>query len=69
MSEKAPENTAFIGPVDPTGNSWFPEDYMALGIPIDMALNMSNDLNESFAIKRPEVAYPSTRTDIKQIKW
>jgi hypothetical protein len=68
MSEKAPENTAFIGPVDPTGNSWFPEDYMALGIPIDMAMNMSSDLNDSFAIKKPEVAYPPIRTDIKQVK-
>jgi hypothetical protein len=68
MSEKAPENTAFMGPVDPTGNSWFPEEYMALGIPIDMAVNMCNDLNDSFATKRPEVAYPNTRTEIKPTK-
>jgi hypothetical protein len=68
MSGKAPENTAFIGPVDPTGNTWFPEDYMALGIPIDMAVNMCRDFDDSFAIKRPEVAYPSTRTDIKPNK-
>jgi Uncharacterised ArCR, COG2043 len=64
MSEKAPKNTAYIGPVDPTGNSWFPTNYMALGIPIDMARDMCNDLADSFAVKRPQVAYPDIRNNI-----
>ena len=59
MAQKTPENAAFIGPVDPTGNSWFPTDYMALGIPLNIAKDMCIDLDDSFAVKRPEVAYPS----------
>jgi hypothetical protein len=65
MAQKTPKNNAFIGPVDPTGNSWFPVDYMALGIPMNMAQNMCHDLEESFAFKRPEVAYPQKRNDIR----
>jgi hypothetical protein len=58
MAEKAPEETAFVGPVDPTGNIWFPPEYMAIGIPIEIAARMHEDLNNSFAAKRPEVAFP-----------
>jgi hypothetical protein len=65
MAENAPKNTAFMGPVDPTGNNWFPKDYMALGIPLDIALNMCHDLNNSFAVKRPEVAFPRERCELK----
>lgn len=65
LAEKVPNNTAFIGPIDPTGNSWFPEDYMALAIPFNLARDMCNDLKESFAFKRPEVAYPEKRSDIR----
>ena len=36
LAENTPKETAFIGPADPTGNIWFPEDYMSLGIPIDI---------------------------------
>jgi len=64
MAQKTPKNTAFIGPIDPTGNSWFPTDYMALGIPLNMARDMCQDLEESFAVKRPEVAYPLERKDV-----
>ena len=64
MAQNTPENAAFIGPVDPTGNSWFPTDYMALGIPLDIAMDMCHDLEKSFAVKRPEVAYPS-QNDLK----
>lgn len=64
MAQKTPKNTAFIGPVDPTGNIWFPTDYMALGIPLNIARDMCHDLEESFAVKRPEVAYPQERNDL-----
>ncbi len=65
MAEKTPPNTAFVGPVDPTGNSWFPPNFMALGIPVGIARRMHHDLENSFASKRPGVAYPSSREDIK----
>lgn len=65
MAEKTPENAAFIGPIDPTGNCWFPTDYMALGIPLKIARGMCEDLEDSFAVKRPEVAYPEKRQDIR----
>jgi hypothetical protein len=64
MAQNTPKNAAFIGPVDPTGNCWFPEDFMALGIPLAVAETMSQDLDDSFAVKRPEVAYPENRIDI-----
>ncbi len=65
MAEKTPEDTAFVGPVDPTGNVWFPPEYMALGIPIDIAEKMHEDYENSFAAKRPEVANPKIRDNIK----
>jgi hypothetical protein len=64
MAEKAPKETAFVGPVDPTGNSWFPPEYMAIGIPFEIAARMHQDLEDSFAVKRPEVAFPKIRDDI-----
>lgn len=64
MAEKTPEDTAFIGPLDPTGNRWFPEEYMALGIPLDLARTMYQDLEESFIVKNPDVAYPQEREDL-----
>ncbi len=64
MAKKAPKGMSFIGPVDPTGNVWFPPEYMAIGIPIEIAMKMHQDLENSFAIKRPEVAYPKIRDNI-----
>jgi hypothetical protein len=63
MAEKAPKETAFVGPVDPTGNIWFPPEYMAISIPLKIAEGMHEDLNNSFAVKRPEVASPKTRDE------
>ena len=61
MAEKAPKETAYVGPVDPTGNVWFPQEYMAVGIPLKIAARMHEDLKNSFASKRPEVASPKIR--------
>ena len=61
MAEKTPKETAFIGPVDPTGNVWFPPEYMALGIPLEIAIKMHEDSENSFAVKRPDVASPKIR--------
>ncbi len=61
MAERAPRNAAFIGPVDPTGNNWFPEDYLSLSVPIHIARRMARDVDDSFLAKRPQIAFPSKR--------
>lgn len=60
-AEKAPRDSAYLGPMDPTGNCWFPEDFMALGIPIGIAVGICEDLDSAFVMKRPHVAYPEAR--------
>ena len=64
MAEKHPNNSIIVGPTDPTGNYWFPPNYLAFGIPIEIAHRMSNDLQESFIMKRPAIAYPSKRSKV-----
>jgi hypothetical protein len=61
MSENAPKNSSYVGPVDPTGNAWFPENLMALSVPAHIAKRMERDIDTSFVAKRPEVAMPSRR--------
>lgn len=39
---------------------------MAIGIPIKIAMKMDEDLEKSFIIKRPDVAYPKVRCEIKK---
>jgi len=58
MAEKTPEKTSFIGPSDPTGNIWFPSDYLSMGIPIEVAIELYENIDETFLVKRPEVAFP-----------
>ncbi|MEN6611762.1 MAG: DUF169 domain-containing protein [Methanoregulaceae archaeon] len=58
MAENAPKRTAFMGPQDPTQNHSLPPDIMALGIPADIALAMARNLDASFIIRRPKVAFP-----------
>jgi hypothetical protein len=55
------KNNVILGPTDPTGNYWFPPNYLSLGIPIEIAERMANDVDGSFIVKRPEVAFPSKR--------
>jgi hypothetical protein len=64
MAEKAPAGSAYLGPTDPTGNKWFPETMMSLGIPVKLAIAMCEDLDGSFIIRRPHVAYPEAREDL-----
>jgi hypothetical protein len=68
MAEGAPKNAVFLGPCDPTGNSWFPPDMMSMAIPIKIARRMCEDLEDSFILKRPQVAYPARRTKLKAPK-
>ena len=65
MAEGGPKECIIIGPTDPTGNYWFPEKYLSIGIPFDIAIQMANDLEQSFIIKRSEVAYPTNRKKYK----
>ena len=62
--ENAPTDAVFLGPCDPTGNSWFPQDHLSLAIPMKVARRMAQDLESSFIIKRPNVAYPDERTPL-----
>jgi len=55
------KNNVILGPTDPTGNYWFPQNYLSLGIPFNIAERMAKDVDKSFITKRPEVAYPSKR--------
>jgi uncharacterized protein (DUF169 family) len=64
MAENAPEDSAYIGPTDPTGNHWLPPELMIMGIPFALAQQMAADLDESFICKRGRIAYPETRMNI-----
>lgn len=37
-----------LGPTDPSSRSWLPADYLALGIPIEIARKMADDASRSF---------------------
>jgi len=65
MAENAPKDSAYIGPVDPTGNLWLPPELMIMGIPSRLAQQMGANLEESFICKRSKVAYPENRTVIE----
>jgi len=65
MAENAPKDSAYVGPTDPTGNSWLPPDLMAMGIPAELAQKMVSDVEESFISKRSKIAYPENRILIK----
>jgi hypothetical protein len=62
MAENGPKSTIIIGPTDPTGNYWFPQNYISMGIPYEIAKSMAEDLDNSFITKRSEIAYPIKRT-------
>lgn len=62
MVEKGPKNCIIIGPTDPTGNYWFPQNFLSMGIPYEIAIRMARDLDSSFISKRSEIAYPEKRT-------
>ncbi|HMK47042.1 MAG TPA: DUF169 domain-containing protein [Methanocella sp.] len=64
MAEKAPADSAYLGSTDPTGNRWFPENLLGLGIPTKIAIAMCEDLDSSFIIRRPHVAYPEVRENL-----
>jgi hypothetical protein len=65
MAENAPKDSAYVGPSDPTGNTWLPPELMVMGTPIALAQQMASDLDESFIGKRSGIAYPENRAVIK----
>nr|WP_231585752.1 MULTISPECIES: DUF169 domain-containing protein [unclassified Methanosarcina] len=65
MAENAPEGSAYVGSVDPTGNPWLPSDLIIMGIPAGLAQQMAADLEESFICKQSRIAYPENRILIK----
>ena len=67
MAENAPADAVYVGPCDPTGNSYFPQDWLSLAIPIKTARRMAEDLQSSFIIKRASVAYPEQRISLPSI--
>jgi hypothetical protein len=67
MAERGPKDCIIIGPSDPTGNFWFPLNYLSMGIPFEIANRMAQDLDQSFITKRSNIAYPIKRTSF-QIK-
>ncbi|MFX0208159.1 MAG: DUF169 domain-containing protein [Candidatus Hodarchaeota archaeon] len=58
------QTNIILGPTDPTGNFWFPQDFMSIGIPYDIARQMAEDLDSSFIKKRPKFAYPHEKYEI-----
>jgi hypothetical protein len=58
LAANAPEQSAFMGPQDPTVNHAIPPDTMGIGIPLRLALRMEGNLDRSFVAKRPRVAFP-----------
>ena len=63
LAEKAPQNTAFMGPQDPTQNRNLPPGMMAIGIPAAVVARMDENLDHSFVVKRPHIAFPEHKND------
>ncbi|MHA1291048.1 MAG: DUF169 domain-containing protein [Promethearchaeota archaeon] len=63
LAENGPKECVLLGPMDPTDNYFFPPDLLSIGIPIKIALQMCEDLENSFIIKRRSVAFPQKRAN------
>jgi hypothetical protein len=48
MIEGSPHNKIILGPTDPTGNKWFPNEFLSMGIPFEVAKQMAQDVDTSF---------------------
>jgi hypothetical protein len=65
LAEKAPRNAIVLGPTDASVNLWFPRDAVSLGIPMEVARRMAEEMPASFITKRPGMAYPERRVYLK----
>ena len=61
MAENGPKGALVVGPSDPTVNEWLPPAMMTLSIPLAVAERMVADVEASFLMKRPKVAFPEKR--------
>ena len=61
MIESGLESNIIVGPSDPTGNNWFPDNFLSIGIPLKTAIQMARDFDSSFIGKRPKIAYPGKK--------
>ncbi|MFX1516272.1 MAG: DUF169 domain-containing protein [Promethearchaeota archaeon] len=52
------QESVILGPTDPTGNFWVPQNFLSMGIPFKIAKQMAEDVDSSFIDQRPTVAYP-----------
>lgn len=55
ISENVLNGHVFIGPIDPSAREWLPDNYMAMGIPLKIAVQMAEDVEKSFISKRAKV--------------
>jgi hypothetical protein len=59
ITENAPTDVAYVGPLDPTHNFFIQPDSLFISIPIDIASQMALDIEQSFMKKREDVAFPN----------
>jgi hypothetical protein len=48
MAENSDSARIYLGPTDPSAKSWMPENYLAMGIPVEIARKMAQDIDASF---------------------
>ncbi len=58
LAARAPNDSVFMGPQDPTVNWSLPPDLMGIGIPLRIARRMADNIDRSFVVRRPGVAFP-----------
>jgi hypothetical protein len=52
MAENASADQIYAGPTDPPSKEWLPGDYIVLGIPLEIAKAMAEDIERSFIGRR-----------------
>ena len=58
MAAKAPKDSAFMGPQDPTVNHALPGGLLAIGLPVAVAQRIAENIPNSFISRKPGVAFP-----------
>jgi hypothetical protein len=56
MAENVCSAQICIGPTDPSAREWLPENCMAMGIPVEIARKMAQDVERSFLAKRDNLS-------------
>jgi hypothetical protein len=58
MAENAPKDSAYVGPVDPTGNPWLPSELMIMDIPSRLAHQMGRQPGRVFYLQAEQNSIP-----------